>query len=461
MVGRQLVILLRSPWRRAIPQDMALAGGLLVMCLLVNDPGAAVRDTVYGPLAEVLDGPTPWLWWTATAGVTVAVTLRRRWPSAMLAVATLATATHVALAVRPMIIDSGALVLLYTVAAHRRRAVSAAALAVMVALVTAWSICHAFHGRLAAGLPSTVIRYGAPADGGGGGGGGGGEVSVSDRDSSSSAWLTALVYGSALVVAWSTGSAARNRRAYQEQLRTRARDLERERDQRAALAVAAERARISREMHDVVAHGLSVIVIQAQGAAAALHDAPAESEAALDAIVGIGRDSLADMRRVLAAVGETDGNWHPPPGLSQLESLLATVERAGTPVRLRVRGDPSALPAAVDLSAYRIVQEALTNTIKHAGEGATADVTVSYGRGEVSVEVRDDGRAAPSIVSEDGGGNGLHGMRERVRLLNGRFSAEACPGGGYVVRAALPLHRSEREAGPGASSAHRLTGGSP
>jgi signal transduction histidine kinase len=250
------------------------------------------------------------------------------------------------------------------------------------------------------------------------------------------------VYGLALLAAWSTGSGARNRRAYQEQLRARARDLERERDQQAELAAAAERSRISREMHDVVAHGLSVIVIQAQGAAAALHDAPAETEAALDAIVAIGRESLADMRRVLAAVGEADDTWHPAPGLGQLPALVRRIDQAGTRVRLRVHGRPAGLPAAVDLSAYRIIQEALTNTIKHAGGGAAAKVAVTYGQTHVRLEVSDNG-CGPPFPSTSSGGNGLRGMRERTRLLGGSFEAGPGPDGGFAVKALLPIHRPD------------------
>ncbi|NUS16200.1 MAG: two-component sensor histidine kinase [Streptomyces sp.] len=468
---KQLAALLRGPEHRTaertgvgavVPQvarDAAPACALFAVCLVVNDP-RAVLSAVGGPAVA-------WLWWAATAAVLAAVTFRRRLPVTMLAVCTAATVGHVVLAVPPMLVDTGVLVLLCTVAAHRGLAVSLAALAALGALVAGWSAYYANHGRLAPGLPMTAIQvFHRPRSEAGDAVGGPDDVSTRRRDPSANAWNTASVYGLALAAAWSTGYGARNRRAYLGQLHQRARDLERERDQQAALAVAAERARISREIHDVVAHGLSVIVIQAQGGVAALDDDPAETRAALEAVVTIGRDSLADMRRVLAATigpgeraatgGEGDA-WRPPPGLGRLPALLDRLGRAGTPVHLHIEGSPAELPAAVDLSAYRIVQEALTNTVKHAGAGAAADVLVAYGPTEVRVEIRDDGHG-PRPAAGGGGGpggangptggggtsgsgaNGLRGMRERARLLGGSFTAGPGSHGGFSVRAVLPIH---------------------
>jgi signal transduction histidine kinase len=178
------------------------------------------------------------------------------------------------------------------------------------------------------------------------------------------------------------------------------------------------------------------MVIQAQGGAAALDQRPDDTRSALAAIVTTGRDSLADMRRVLAAVGEVDDAWHPQPGLGQLPALLTQVRTAGTPVRLHVEGEVVALPSTVDLSAYRIVQEALTNTMKHAGPGAAAVVALTHREAEIIIEVSDDGRG---MAAATGGGNGLRGMHERVRLLGGRLAAGPGPQGGFVVRAALPV----------------------
>ncbi|MEV0470937.1 sensor histidine kinase [Streptomyces prunicolor] len=439
--------------------DAALACALFVVCLLVNNPWAVVTAAAHGQVDATVRAPAVvWLWWIATAAVLATVVFRRRRPVTMLALCTAAVAGHVVLGVPPLVVDTGVLVLLGTVAAHRDRAVSLAALAALIALVTGWSGYYASQGRPAPGLPTTairVVRGSDPATG----------DTVSVRQSpSANAWSTVSVYGLALVAAWSTGYGARNRRAYLGQLRRRAQDLERERDQRATLAVAAERARISREMHDVVAHGLSVIVIQAQGAAAALDDDPAETRAALEAVVTIGRDSLADIRRLLAATsapgewaatGEDDDAWRPPPGLGRLPALLNRLNQAGLPVRLSVEGSPADLPTAVDVSAYRIVQEALTNTVKHAGAGAAADVLISYGPTELRVEIHDDGCGWRSAVADGGGptgadgtvgtgdltgGNGLRGMRERARLLSGSLTVGPGPHGGFLVRAALPVH---------------------
>lgn len=402
-------------------QDTGLAVALLVVSLLVNDP---------------VSPAFPALWWTATALIVAAVALRRRWPVSMLALCVLSVSTHVALTVPFLVIDLGVLIPMYTVAVRHRRAFSLWALACVLVLATGWTLYWADDVRPEPGManllsdgpfPREVVPVPPPRPGR--------KVTIQEgADAATSNGLAALL--SALIASWAIGAGTRSHRAYLTGLRARAEEVERERDQQAALAVAAERGRISRELHDVVAHGLSVMVIQAQGGAAALDNRPADTRVALDAIVKTGRDSLADMRRVLAAVGSVDDTWRPQPGLAQLTTLLTEVRRAGIPVRLHVEGIAATLPSTVDLSAYRIVQEALTNTMKHAGKGATAEVRLSYGRAEVGIEVRDDGRG---MRSNSGGGNGLRGMRERAKLLGGRLVAEPDPRGGFVVRAALPI----------------------
>lgn len=240
-----------------------------------------------------------------------------------------------------------------------------------------------------------------------------------------------------LVLAWSAGFSAHVHKAYLVGLEQRAADLERERDTQAALAVAAERARISRELHDDVAHGLSIMVLQAQGAAAELDHRPERTREALTAIVDTGRRALADTRRLLGAIGQdsTGVHWSPLPGVRGLPRLVEQVRNAGRSVELRIDGEPCPLPSTVDLAGYRIVQEALTNTIKHAGTGATATVVLSYRPSALEVAVTDDGCGAP--IGDDG--NGLRGMRERVAVLGGMFDAGPSPDGGFVVRASLPL----------------------
>lgn len=422
-----------------------MAVGLLVVCLAVNDPVAVLRvvpaDAMDGGMsgAVVAGG-----WWIVTAFALVGVALRRRWPLAMLGVCAAAVAVHLAvLAVVPTAVDLSSVVLLATVASRCSRPASSAALVGMLLLVAGWCLGDARVAGSANGLPRfsvEVVHRVGPSSGSAG-------TDMVDETQSSGRWSALALLGSVLIAAWAVGSGARSRREYLQQLHARAADLERERDQRAALAVAAERGRVSREMHDVVAHGLSLIVIQAQGAEAALENRPGDTRTALHAIVKTGRDSLADMRRVLAALGEVEDAWHPPPGLAQLPTLIDRVRRAGTTVRLRIEGSAVPLPSAVDLSAYRIVQEALTNVVKHAGADACADVVVRYSNVELCVVVSDDGRpgtGAGTVVgepsaNESGAGNGLRGMDQRVRLLGGELSAGPRSDGGFGVRARLPI----------------------
>ncbi|PRY37986.1 sensor histidine kinase [Umezawaea tangerina] len=379
------------------------------------------------------------VWWGATVLAAVAVGLRRRWPVPMTFVAAASVATHLLAGMPLAVVDLSLLVLLYTVAVRYRRVVSVAVLGGLVLLAAGWSAHNAFAPRRVVAPPETT-RVVAPVPGRG-------EPMrppppVPPDDSAwDTSWDELLVCASALLAAWAIGFGTRSRRAHLDELRARASELERDRDLQAAFAVAAERGRISRELHDVVAHGLSVMVIQAQGGAAALDSRPADTRSALDAIVRTGRESLADMRRVLAAVGAVEDTWHPQPGLAQLTALVGQVRKAGTPVGLRVEGTTVPLPSTVDLSAYRIVQEALTNTMKHAGKGAKAEVVLSYVREGVSIRVSDDGRGP---ATRTGGGNGLRGMRERARLLGGSLVAEPGPDGGFVVDAALPIRGSAR-----------------
>jgi signal transduction histidine kinase len=215
-------------------------------------------------------------------------------------------------------------------------------------------------------------------------------------------------------------------------------ELAHERERTAHLAVAEERARIARELHDVVAHGLSVIAIQADGAEAALDRDPELARRPLAAIRQSAEESLAEMRRLLGVLRE-DGagaDLAPQPGLAQLPGLVERARAAGIPVTLSAEGAPRPLPASLDLSAYRIVQEALTNVSKHAA-GAGASVRVSWSAELLAVQVLDTGTGRG--VRVNGEGHGLVGMRERVRLHGGRLRTGALPGGGFEVSAELPL----------------------
>jgi signal transduction histidine kinase len=220
----------------------------------------------------------------------------------------------------------------------------------------------------------------------------------------------------------------------------RAELAERERDLVAREAVADERARIARELHDVVAHSVSVMVIQAQAGPRLLGDAERVRDV-FGSIETTGKEALVELRRLLGILRTGDDQLAigPQPGLDSLESLVEHVRQAGLRIALRVEGDPVRLPPGIDLSAYRIIQEALTNTLKHAGE-AEAEVTVRYGVSSLDLEVVDNGSAATARVN--GSGHGLIGMRERVALYGGVLEAGARNGHGYAVRAHLPLGRS-------------------
>ena len=236
---------------------------------------------------------------------------------------------------------------------------------------------------------------------------------------------------------WVAGYVLRERSARAQAAEERAAFAEREREATARIAVAEERGRIAREMHDVVAHAVSVMVLQV---GAVRHRLPAgldEDRDALTAVERTGRGALAEMRQLLGAMRDAgdDVDLSPQRGLGGVDELLDEVRRAGLPVQLQVDGDPVPLPLALDLSAYRIVQEGLTNALKHARAGK-AEVVLRYEPRDLRIEVRDDGAgSAPS----DGLGHGLTGVRERVKIHGGEMSAGSPGAGGFVLRARLPL----------------------
>jgi signal transduction histidine kinase len=238
-------------------------------------------------------------------------------------------------------------------------------------------------------------------------------------------------------VGWLAGFALRERAEQAEAAEVRATQAEREREAAARIAVAEERARIARELHDIVAHAVSVMVLQVGAVRHKLPDAVAEERDALEGVEKAGRTALAEMRRLLGAM-RRDGDeaeLTPQPGLDELDSLVEQVGRAGLPVRLHVDGEPFPLPRAIDLSAYRIVQEGLTNALKHA-HATKADVTVRYEPNELQLEVRDNGLGS---ATSNGLGHGLVGIRERVKIYGGEMSAGTANGGGFVLSTRLPL----------------------
>jgi len=258
------------------------------------------------------------------------------------------------------------------------------------------------------------------------------------------------------VVAWVAGYALRERSVQAEAAEMRAalaereREAaemraifaEREREAAARIAVAEERARIARELHDIVAHAMSVMVLQVGAVRHKLPQTLGEDRDALGRVEQAGRTALTEMRRLLGAMrSEGDGvELGPQPGLDALDSLVDDVSRAGLPVRLQVDGEPIPLPRAIDLSAYRIVQEGLTNALKHA-HASHADVTVRYRPDGLELEVADDGTGP---AATNGLGHGLVGIRERVTIYGGTMSAGAAPAGGFLLSARLPVDRDQR-----------------
>jgi signal transduction histidine kinase len=244
--------------------------------------------------------------------------------------------------------------------------------------------------------------------------------------------------GGILFAVWGAATVVRSRQELAQALAARTVELEHEREEKAKLAVTEERARIARELHDVVAHNVSIMVVQAGAERRAIGDERPETSEALATIEETGRAALAEMRRLLGMLRRSDDELAlaPQPSLRHLDDLVEQVREAGMPVELRIEGEPRPIAPGIDLSAYRIVQEALTNALKHAGP-AQALVTVRYGNNELDIEITDNG--ANAAGEAPAGGHGLVGMRERVALFGGDLAAGRGADGGYAVRARLPL----------------------
>ncbi len=354
--------------------------------------------------------PVPFL--AVSLVLCLVIALRRRMPEKMLVLAVVAGVAQLFLDLPPMPADFGMLVILYTVAATGAR----------------WASRFGLVGGLCAGLLAQ-LRW--PAEG---------EGPVNSV-------AVAVFQTVPFALAWVLGDSLRTRRAYFAQLEERAARLEKEREAQAKVAVAAERARIARELHDVVAHNVSVMVVQADGAAYVLDAAPDQAKKALETISSTGRQALAEMRRLLGVLrtGEHQegGEYVPQPDVEQLDELIEQCRSSGLPVDYRIEGTPRPLPSGVELTAYRIVQEALTNTRKHGGPDAGASVRLVYFDDGLGLLVEDDGKGAPHELYEEGGvdgqGHGLIGMRERVGMVGGTLDAGPRPGGGFRISALLPL----------------------
>ncbi|WP_328872973.1 sensor histidine kinase [Streptomyces sp. NBC_00287] len=344
--------------------------------------------------------------------LSLVIALRRRMPEKMLVLAIALGVAQLALDVETMPANFAMLVITYTVAANGARWASRLALAV--------GLCAA---------PLAQLRW-------------------PENESSALGTVAIMIFTSVpFALAWVLGDSIRTRRAYFAQLEERASRLEKEREAQAKVAVAAERARIARELHDVVAHNVSVMVVQADGAAYVLDAAPDQAKKALETISSTGRQALAEMRRLLGVLrtGEHQegGEYVPQPDVEQIDELIQQCRTSGLPVDFKVEGTPRPLPSGVELTAYRIVQEALTNTRKHGGPNAGASVRLVYFDDGLGLLVEDDGKGAPHELYEEGGvdgqGHGLIGMRERVGMVGGTLDAGPRPGGGFRISALLPL----------------------
>ncbi|EGE43712.1 sensor histidine kinase [Streptomyces griseus] len=346
-------------------------------------------------------------------GLSTVVALRRRAPEKMLLLAILVGLVQLVFDVRPGIGDFAMLVITYTVATIGERWASRLAL-----------VCSLSAAAL------SQLRWEAEPGG-----------------SWAQVVFVTIIMTVPFVLAWVLGDSLRTRRAYFDQLEERAARLEREREAQSKVAVAAERARIARELHDVVAHNVSVMVVQADGAAYVMDAAPDQAKQALETISSTGRQALAEMRRLLGVLRTGDapesGEYVPQPDVEQIEDLVAQVRQTGLTVDFKVEGTPRPLPSGVELTAYRVVQEALTNTRKHGGPDAGASVRLVYFDDGLGLLIEDDGRGAAHELYEDGGadgaGHGMIGMRERVGMVGGTLDAGPRPGGGFRISALLPL----------------------
>ncbi|MDX3076551.1 sensor histidine kinase [Streptomyces sp. MI02-7b] len=343
--------------------------------------------------------------------LSLVVALRRRAPERMLLVAIAVGVLQLVADVRINPGDFALLVIIYTVAANG----------------ALWASRLALVGGLLAS-PIASVRW------------------PSAQQSGWSQVVGAFFLAIPFALAWVIGDSLRTRRAYYAELEERAARLQREREAQSKAAVAAERARIARELHDVVAHNVSVMVVQADGAAYVLDASPEQAKQALETISSTGRQALTEMRRLLGLLRAGDavgGEYVPQPGVDQLGDLIEQVRGAGLPVVFEVEGDSRPLASGVELTAYRIVQEALTNTRKHGGPDVRANVRLTFRDSELALLIEDDGRGAQQDLYESGGedgqGQGLIGMRERVGMVAGTLDAGPRPGGGFRISAVLPV----------------------
>lgn len=396
-----LDVMWRLEWRSAGGTgqlvDIAIAGGLTVTLGFWSLYVLVAAQPPWGPELAV-----------AAAAAHVAIAVRRRWPAVSFGVATAACAVLVARGGAPVLLPSAAMFpfSLYSYCAFGRRPAPAVGLVFGVVVAAIAAVGPAAGLQVAGpGLPPPFL-FG---------------------------FVLAVV-----LVGWSLGLFRRVQLAYLAVLQERARHAEAEREERARRVVLEERARIAREMHDVVAHTLSAIVAQAQARIYAGHSDPGRSEEVLTSIAETGRQALDEMRGVLEVMRDDPSPWKPPPSLGDLAALLERSRASGVDVSYAEAGTPRDIGPAAELAVYRLVQEALTSTLQHAGPGAHAEVHLDWSGDELMVTVWDDGRD-PARPDAAGSGPRLIGMRERMAAVGGSVTAGSESTRGFSVRAVLPL----------------------
>jgi signal transduction histidine kinase len=378
--------------RRSFIVDSAMALAVfLVVLVTLGAPAGADSYHEIDPLFYLL-----------IAAQTLTLAWWRRYPVGVLSVVIVAFMIERALNYPPNLAMIGIIFALYSVGTQLPKRRSAIVGAIAIIVVVAWT-------------GAGVVSYGVPA----------------------AAMVSAFGF---MILPLILGREAHRREQRSLELEARAIRAEFERERRASDAVSEERGRIARELHDVVAHEVTIMTIQAAAAGKVLASDPDQARVALGAIEQSGHRALTEMRRLLGLIRtDVDADLAPQPGLDLLETLIDVMNDSGISVELRIEGTPRSVPSGIDLNAYRIIQECLTNVVKHGGPGVSAVVLVSYTDAELQVAVTDDGMGAAQALTGNGSGQGHVGMRERVALINGTLVTGPRPGGGYGMRATIPL----------------------
>jgi len=346
--------------------------------------------------------PLDWLGVALIAAQTLSLAWRRRYPVTILVVAVGAFVVDRGLNYPSSWAVFGIAFALYTIGAELGAGRSMIIGAIAIAVIVGWTAVGVFTASLPAPLILTVFGF--------------------------------------VTFPYVLGREAHRREQRVIELEARALRAEFDRERRAEEAVREEQTRIARELHDVVAHEVTVMTIQAAAANRVFETSPEEASAAMTTVEEAGHRALTEMRRLLGLLRSGgDGDLDPQPGLEDLDTLISQLGDAGLDVALTVEGRPRPIPVGVDVNAFRIIQESLTNTVKHGGPGARSSVVVRYGEQELSITVSDDGRGAAVGLSGNGSGQGIVGMRERVVMLDGTLEAGPRPGGGYRVLGRIPL----------------------